>query len=308
MNDLTRYAQVFKTIKILPFQQEVLRKLENDPDGKKMVMMIGAPGCGKTYSAVYYALLSICEPDSSVLFVSTSNHVEDNAINIFHTLYNDFNFVKKPKILRDTRYSIVFENGSHLNFVSGVDLNSKARGFRSDILIIDDFHEMCENNPSGVELVLLTSSHDMVYMTTRPFDIQDGSKAANIYHDLRDNILEIYELPSSLKKPEIVDIPTPNKIRVYSKVDFDKAKSKLRAKSENENKPIRLMNEMENDVELDDDIPFAVSGTIDLGNVGFASTHAPTGFASNINSMYSGSDPFFSMLSRLPAAHAVWKS
>jgi hypothetical protein len=105
---------------------------------------------------------------------------------------------------------------------------------------------------------------------------------------------------------ETEQVTKPTRIRVHSKVDFDKIKTQLRAKAENEDKPMWLNRESGYEVTMGivsaSGPDFITSGSVDFGNVGYASTCTP-----DISSMYSRNDPFFSMLSRLPAAHAVWK-
>lgn len=234
MKDLTKYANYFQSIKIKPQTQEVLRKLQNDFDKKKMVMTIGDRNTGKTFIAAYYALLSILNPNTTILFV-TANPIF-SAQSLFLDLYHNFNHPNKPEQGKSSINSTGddgrswFKNDSSIYFFNGSSWSSVTKGMKSDITIFDDFDELNSKSSSGAETLLLTTStKSMTYLTTCPFDISGNNRMSAIYHDLKDNIVYLGNKNHSYSI-----------IKVYNKVEFDKEKTKLRAKSENEKEPMWL--------------------------------------------------------------------
>ena len=153
-------TELISGIKLAPFQEVVLKGMIN----RNFSMNIWGRGCGKTFiAAVYCFLQCIFEPNTKILIAGPT----------FRTARFIFNHLEKmieskgaellaqafgAKSKRNDQFEWSINGGS----ITAIPLNGeKIRGFRANVLVLDEFFLLPEEIIKSVLMPFLVSPHDI---------------------------------------------------------------------------------------------------------------------------------------------------
>lgn len=153
-------TELISGIKLAPFQEVVLKGMIN----RNFSMNIWGRGCGKTFiAAVYCFLQCIFEPNTKILIAGPT----------FRTARFIFNHLEKmidskgaellaqafgAKSKRNDQFEWSINGGS----ITAIPLNGeKIRGFRANVLVLDEFFLLPEEIIKTVLMPFLVSPHDI---------------------------------------------------------------------------------------------------------------------------------------------------
>ena len=160
-NNLAFTTELISGIKLAPYQEVTLRGLMN----KNFSMCVWGRGCGKTFIASVFCFLQcIFEPGTKILIAGptfrTARFIFNNLEQVINSegaelLLQAFN--AKPS-KRNDQYEWLVNGGS----ITAVPLSGeKIRGFRANILVLDEFLLLPEETIRTVLMPFLVAPQDM---------------------------------------------------------------------------------------------------------------------------------------------------
>ena len=159
-NNLTMTTYWLTGIKLAPFQEVMLKGFLN----RNFSMCVWGRGCGKTFIASVFCFLQcIFEPNTKILIAGptfrTARFIFNNLKNIVET--------KEAKLLAQAFGAKTERNDQHEWKINGGTITAiplsgeKIRGFRANVLVLDEFLLLPEETIKNVLMPFLVSPQDL---------------------------------------------------------------------------------------------------------------------------------------------------
>ena len=159
-NNLTMTTYWLTGVKLAPYQEVMLRGMFN----RNFSMCVWGRGCGKTFIASVYCFLQcVFEPETKILIAGptfrTARFIFNNIKNIVET--------KEAKLLAQAFGAKTERNDQHEWKINGGTITAiplsgeKIRGFRANVLVLDEFLLLPEETIKNVLMPFLVSPQDL---------------------------------------------------------------------------------------------------------------------------------------------------
>lgn len=192
------YIETFMDIlnkdgKMVPFKLNDMQNHIHDNSDKYTIILKARQGGGSVYCLAFAIALCCTRPNTNTLFLSHSSDSTRMIFNKAKMLYRSIPDIVKPKVLRDNRSELAFDNGSFLS-VATISRKDQARGATLQFVHISEMafsnNEYAKNQLLALEQTLTSDAKIVIESTANGisghyYDLWQGAKKQlNMYKPL----------------------------------------------------------------------------------------------------------------------------